>query len=320
MIAAALALAHEPGISYAAVERESVALTFSRAELAAFAPMDDVEAARLLVVEATLAKLRLTVDGVACAVGEPSVRAVEADGVEVTAPLACPEGPRTFTAGYLEALQPGHTTYVTAAGASAGIVRAESPAVDLGHPPTRGEVARRFVGLGVEHIWTGYDHLAFLAALLLVAGRLREMLLIVTGFTVAHSLTLSAAALGWVFIPAAVVESAIAASIAWVGFENLWTPTPRRRMVATFGLGLIHGFGFASLLAELGLPREDLLLALLAFNGGVELGQAAVVAVLLPLLVALRRWGGWTRRAVPALSVAIGLAGVWWFVERAFGA
>jgi hypothetical protein len=156
----------------------------------------------------------------------------------------------------------------------------------------------------------------FLFGLLLTAPSLRTMLLIVTGFTVAHSITLSAAALGLVTLPPAFVEPAIAASIAYVGIENFWRPAPKRRVAITFLLGLVHGFGFAGMLAELGLPRDALTIALLCFNGGVELGQGAVVLVTLPLLLWMRRWSWWEARAVPVASVGVTLAGRYGLVER----
>jgi hypothetical protein len=158
-----------------------------------------------------------------------------------------------------------------------------------------------------------------LLGLLLAAPSLRAMLLIVTGFTVAHSITLSAAALGLLSLPASLVEPAIAASIAYVGIENFWRPAPKRRVVITFLLGLVHGFGFAGMLAELGLPRDALALALVAFNGGVEIGQAVIVAVTLPILLWMRRFPWWEARAVPAASVGVTLAGMYWFVERVAG-
>lgn len=312
----ALALAHEPGISFTEVGRDRIALTFAREELAAVAPMDDLDAARLLVREATLDRVRVSVDGVACGVGEATLGAVEGDGVRIEAPLACPEGPRTLTLGFFDALRPGHRSYAESGGLAAGVLDAGSPVADLGHPPTTAQIAGRFLHLGVEHIWTGYDHLAFLFGLLLVAASLREMLLVVTGFTIAHSVTLTLAAMGVVTLPSALVEASIALSIAWVGVENLFRPPARRRMVVTFLLGFLHGFGFAGLLAELGLPDDAVVAALLAFNGGVELGQAALVALALPVLLWLRRRAWWTARAVPALSVAVALAGVGWFVER----
>ena len=186
---------------------------------------------------------------------------------------------------------------------------ASSPAVTIEGRPDRGEVAKRFLKLGIEHIWTGYDHLLFLLGLLIAADSLRTMLFVVTGFTVAHSITLSLAALGLVHVSPAIVEPAIAATIAFVGIENFWHPPARRRVVVTFCLGLVHGFGFAGMLQELGLPRDALATALLCFNGGVELGQAAVVAVALPILLQLRRFPGWEQRAVPALSVLVAARG-----------
>jgi hydrogenase/urease accessory protein HupE len=181
-------------------------------------------------------------------------------------------------------------------------------------------VALRFLFLGAEHVWTGFDHLLFLLGLLLVSERIRDMLLVVTGFTAAHSITLGAAALGWVTLPSALVEAGIAASIVYVGFENLWSPLPRRRLLVTFALGLLHGFGFAGLLTEIGLPRDALVLALVSFNGGVELGQALVALPVLPLLLLLRRKSWWLERGVPVLSLAVAAAGMAWLVERLLAA
>jgi hypothetical protein len=149
---------------------------------------------------------------------------------------------------------------------------------------------RDYLVLGIEHIFTGYDHIAFLFGLLVIAGAgglsrgAREVLKVVTAFTVAHSITLISSALGWVAIGPRIVEPAIAVSIAYVGVENLVQPRPRRRWLLTFGFGLVHGFGFASVLREIGLPSKGLLLSLLSFNLGVELGQLAVVAAVLPAL------------------------------------
>lgn len=221
-----------------------------------------------------------------------------------------------YRADFLSELEPGHRHVVSALGEPVAVLDAGNPSTPFLGRSDLGAVARRFLVLGVEHIWTGYDHLLFLCGLLLVADRLRSMLIVVTGFTVAHSITLSLAALQLVTLPSALVEAAIAASIAFVGVENLWRPSPRRRALLTLLLGLIHGFGFAGVLAEIGLPRDALALALLCFNGGVELGQAAVAAAALPLLLWLRRWPGWDRKGVPAASIAVALAGLYWLVER----
>jgi hypothetical protein len=190
---------------------------------------------------------------------------------------------------------------------------------------------------GVWHIWIGFDHILFLLSLLLpavlvwrVEGRhwvpvqgfrraTVEVLKIVTAFTLAHSLTLSLAALGWLSLPARWVESAIAASVVLAALNNLWPWMQQQRWSVALAFGLVHGFGFASVLAELGLPQQALATALLGFNVGVELGQLAIVAVFLPLAYALRatafyRWG-----VMVGGSVLIALLAAAWFADRAFG-
>ena len=174
-----------------------------------------------------------------------------------------------------------------------------------------------FFLLGVEHIATGYDHLLFLLALILCGGSMVPLLKIITAFTVAHSITLGAAALGLVSPPSALVEAAIALSIAYVAFENL---CPRfaisRRWTISFLFGLVHGFGFSSVLQEIGLPREGLLLALLNFNLGVEAGQLVAIAAVVPLLIWLRKTR-WERLSVRALSALVLVVGLGLFIERA---
>lgn len=177
-----------------------------------------------------------------------------------------------------------------------------------------------FLGLGVEHILGGIDHLLFLVALLALSRGLWQTVSIVTGFTVAHSITLSLAVLGLVDVPSRIVEPLIAASIVWVAVENLVAPTGigRRWLVATI-FGLIHGLGFASALVELDLSREALVRALVGFNVGVELGQLAFVVVFLPLLVWASRPGR-LPRLPQALSVLVAVVGAVWLVERIISA
>lgn len=312
-----LALAHRPGLSYARIAEDELEITVAAPELASVVrPGEDLQLSRLLIADALLKDTTLVVAGTPCAYGDPAVAQVEGDGIALTVPTDCASGPRLYTAGFLARMEPGHRHYVEAAGQPVAVLDRSAPSVEVSGTAHAGEVALRFGKLGVEHIWTGYDHLLFLFALLLAARSLRAMLLIVTGFTVAHSITLSAAALGWVHLPPTWVEPAIAASIVLVGLENFWQPTLRRRALVTFVLGLVHGFGFASMLAELGLPKGQLVTALLCFNGGVELGQGAIVVVLLPLLLRLRAWPSWERRAAPALSALVALAGAVWFFER----
>lgn len=178
-----------------------------------------------------------------------------------------------------------------------------------------------FLKLGVEHIWTGYDHLLFLFALLVVCRSFRSIVTIVSCFTLAHSLTLALATLEWVNLPARLVEPAIAASILYVGLENLWRrgEEPRGRWALTFAFGLIHGFGFASVLRDLGVGRASgsgLGLPLLSFNLGVELGQVVIAAAAMPLIWFLRRRDGFVRRGVPLLSALVALAGLYWLLRR----
>lgn len=182
---------------------------------------------------------------------------------------------------------------------------------------TLGVAARHsFVALGVEHILTGYDHLLFLLALLVVNATLLGLLKLVTAFTVAHSITLSLAVLDIVTLPGRLVESLIALSVMWVAAENLWRTEFETRWRLTFGFGLIHGMGFASVLREIGLPKGEVFGALFGFNVGVELGQLAVVAVAYPLLKLAARAGAVVRWALSALAF---LAGLVWFVQRVTG-
>ena len=179
--------------------------------------------------------------------------------------------------------------------------------------------AASFFLLGVEHIATGYDHLLFLLALILCGGNFVQLLKIITAFTLAHSLTLGAAALDIITLPSVLVEAVIALSIAYVGFENLF---PRfavsRRWTISFLFGLIHGFGFSSVLKEIGLPKDSLLLSLLNFNLGVEAGQLVAVVIIVPLLLQLRKTS-WEEKTVRGLSAIVLIVGLALFVERVLG-
>jgi energy-converting hydrogenase Eha subunit E len=174
----------------------------------------------------------------------------------------------------------------------------------------------KFLKLGVEHIFLGYDHIAFLIALIVVS-RFKELVKIVTSFTVAHSITLILATLDVVNLSPRWVEIAIAGTIVYVAVENLWAKTTRHRWLLTFVFGLIHGFGFANVLREMSLPATGLVRCLLSFNFGVELGQLAIVLALLPLALWLGKWRH-GRKAIVVISVLLALFGAAWFVERAF--
>ncbi|MGH8503619.1 MAG: HupE/UreJ family protein [Gammaproteobacteria bacterium] len=189
-----------------------------------------------------------------------------------------------------------------------------------------------FVREGVWHIWIGFDHILFIIALLLPCVLYREMhgwrpahafrpafwnvLKIVTAFTLAHSITLSLAALEVINLPSRFVESAIAASIVVGALNNAYPVVQKRLWLVAFGFGLLHGFGFASVLTDLGLPRDALLLALVGFNLGVEIGQVAIVAAFLPLAFLMRRTWIYQRLVLTVGSLIIALLATIWMVER----
>ncbi len=186
-------------------------------------------------------------------------------------------------------------------------------------------VILRYVGAGMEHIFIGYDHIAFLIAIMLWARRLLPVVKIVTAFTIAHSITLSLAATQTLMIPSSIVEPAIAASIVYVALENFFSRDIDKRWRITFAFGFIHGFGFASALQEFGLPTGALVPALASFNIGVEIGQIVIVSIALPVLLVIDRLvasRGWAARgvrapqAVYALSGVICLLGAYWFLVR----
>ncbi|WP_257446744.1 HupE/UreJ family protein [Archangium lipolyticum] len=203
---------------------------------------------------------------------------------------------------------------------------AQQPTLVVSEPgqPARGEGPSgllEWVVLGVTHIFEGIDHLTFLLALLLVGGSFRRVLLLVTAFTVAHSLTLGATALGFILLDDARtrwVEAAIAASIVWVALENLLLREHRHRALLTFLFGLVHGFGFANVLSGYGLG-DSVMTGLFGFNLGVELGQAAVIAVLLPLVRLVQRRPAVHLQTVRGLSLLILATGGYWLMERALG-
>lgn len=192
----------------------------------------------------------------------------------------------------------------------------------------RWAVVRTFVQAGIHHILIGPDHILFLLALLLLGGSLWRLTTIVTAFTAGHSITLSLAALGWAQISPGIVEPAIALSIVVVGVDNLLVRQRQRsartepvardlRPWLAGAFGLLHGFGFAAVLLEFGLPREALGWSLAAFNIGVEIGQLAIVLAMAAALALLHRYSAeLSRRCVIAGSVAVIAAGLYWFVQR----
>ncbi|MCC7111984.1 MAG: HupE/UreJ family protein [Deltaproteobacteria bacterium] len=262
----------------------------------------------------------VTVDGAACPGEGLGDQAVEEDGHAWRLRFTCPhEGRVTVELGALfPRLSAGHRHLgraITPHGATDVMAAAGASSFSFGE---RTSVAA-YLGIGVEHILFGFDHLVFLFGLILVGGRLRSLLAVVTAFTLAHSVTLACAVLGLWAPPSALVEPLIALSIAYVGVENFFVTDAARRWRITAPFGLIHGFGFAGALSEVGIPRDEAPTVLLLFNLGVELGQLLVLAPVLPVL-ALLRWRGWLGpRAMRGLSLVVVALGLFWLVERVLG-
>jgi hydrogenase/urease accessory protein HupE len=181
-------------------------------------------------------------------------------------------------------------------------------------------VLKKFIPAGVHHILIGPDHLLFLVGLLLLGGSIRRLAMVVTSFTIAHSVTLSLAALNILTPPARIIEPAIALSIVYVGADNLLAQGGRDvRAWIAFAFGFIHGFGFANVLREMELPARALGWSLFSFNFGVEIGQLLVVVTVAAAFAAIRSRSEWARRQlVYAGSIVVMLAGAFWFVQRVF--
>jgi hydrogenase/urease accessory protein HupE len=310
-----------------------VAIAFARAELAdQLVWLVDRDGKKSLVafedqrqhLGAWLAAgLAIAADGEPCT---PSFDAMRFDGDGIVFALAYTCSPTataiTIDARFLSDLGSSHrqlATFRVEPRVDEFVATAERPSISfaLRAAPTARE-SRLFplVRMGVEHILTGYDHLLFLLGLVLVGGPLRSLAAAVTAFTVSHSITLALAAFDvWTPNPS-LVEPCIALSIAYVGIENLFVDSAVGRYKITFPFGLVHGFGFASALRAAAIPRTDVPLALFGFNVGVEVGQLAAIAVLLPLVLAVRRNTAWRRPAMRACTAAVALAGAAWFVFR----
>jgi hydrogenase/urease accessory protein HupE len=271
-------------------------------------------------------------DGSYCRPGEGRT-APDGDGVVVHIPWSCIEvaDPLRYRSTVLTDVSPdARQVVLIGAGPDAAqdlldASRTETLLTEA-PPPSLLQVIARYVEAGIEHIFLGYDHIAFLAAIVLWARRLWPVVKVVTAFTIAHSITLSLAALDIIRIPSSIIEPAIAASIVYVAAENFLSRDIDKRWRDTFGFGLIHGFGFASALQEFGLPRSALVPALASFNLGVEIGQIAIVSLVVPVLLGIDRLYAIGRRAEvrpirPALAVygisAVIIAlGSYWFIDR----
>jgi hydrogenase/urease accessory protein HupE len=347
---AAPARAHDPGIStvqgQVLADRIELVTGFAPADAQWFVPPEARTTSRRMtaeefgVVRETLAAVapklwEARADDTALAPRETAVQLLPGDNVSfrVVLPRPADAGTLTLRAAQLGTLPPGHRQFVIITG-SPGVIVAkkllsakddgiEIPLAPAGAAPVPGReppTSWGFVRLGVEHIWTGYDHLLFLFALLVVCRSFRSMVAIITCFTLAHSTTLALATLDLVNLPSRFTEPAIAATIIFVGVENLFRrgTEPPGRWALTFAFGLIHGFGFASVLRELGVGAggTGIALPLFTFNAGVEVGQVAIAALVLPLVWRLRKNEKFVARGVPALSAIVSLAGIYWFLER----
>ena len=203
------------------------------------------------------------------------------------------------------------------------VLRPDSPSFVVPEKPSKTKVAGSYLGLGIEHILGGFDHLLFVLGLLLIVRSTRLLIKTITAFTLAHSVTLVMAALGFVHVPQSPVEAVIALSILFLATELSKQHrgeiglTSRAPWLVALSFGLLHGFGFAGALSEIGLPQMDIPLALLFFNVGVEVGQLMFVSGVLVFTWLIKkmklRWPGWVEQA-PAY--AIGSLAAFWFIQR----
>jgi hydrogenase/urease accessory protein HupE len=325
VLAPGLASAHDPGLSSltVVVEQGQVSATLS------LSPAD----ARLLVAEKGAALEALSVEGIDLRAGGVRVEAQVTNRTAGDADVSMHLSFERFSASRLSVrssipawMPRGHRELlrIYAPGGrllAERMLDAQTGEVDLDLTDAAADRGApfSFFKLGLVHILEGYDHLLFLCALLLAARALKDVVKTTTAFTVGHSITLALAALGLVAAPAAIVEPMIALSIVWAGAESVRRPAGSRWLLAGL-FGLVHGFGFAGALRDLGIGTSSIALAipLASFNGGVEAGQIAVASVAWPALRALHARPALRARLVPACSILIVIAGTYWFAERTF--
>lgn len=341
MTAAVAVLAHDPGLSAAELklvgDQLHVRMTYARQDIEPLVKLDtdgdgQVSAGELATAQSALQALMqetvvLTSDGRPLPSDKVQVTTDDSNAVHCELEFSAVAGAQMQLRSLLPArLALGHKQFLTLRAATgetlgARLLDASNDLYELelatlaGH--TKPQTFWGFLLLGIEHILTGFDHLAFLLALLLAGSRLREALKIITSFTIAHSITLALATLNWVNLPANIVEPLIAVSIIYVGIENLFRREIKGRWLLTFAFGLIHGFGFAGVLRELGIGADgNVVMPLLTFNLGVELGQIGIAALVLPLIWKLRQQPAFVPRYVPACSLLVALAGGYWLLQR----
>ncbi|HYO52884.1 HupE/UreJ family protein [Archangium sp.] len=273
------------------------------------------------VFSVTLGDSKLSAGGEPCELTPLQIEPGEEDTLRLSAAGSCPpEGSLTQSFGYLQRVSgEGRQLFVLAdvdGEAHRQLIDSANAHLTLARKVKVEQSFFGFTRMGVEHIFTGYDHLVFLLGLLLAGSSWRRLLAVVTSFTVAHSITLALAALSVIALPSTLVESAIALSIIVVAALNLLGKKSDHRWMLAFGFGLVHGFGFSSALAELELSRSELLSALFGFNVGVELGQATLVLLAMPLLALMRR-GHFARQVELGLSLGSIVLGSYWLWMRA---
>jgi hydrogenase/urease accessory protein HupE len=289
---------------------------------------DEIARSQGALQGAFIGALAIEADGQPCQAHFDAAAFDAPDGLRVTATYACPVEPARLHLrfGFLDSMPSDHrhlaTVHLPHGGDVDQLAVLARPDMDVEISAGASHGFGSLLRGGVEHILTGADHMAFLLALVLggtlVAGeRMRVGALVakLTAFTVGHSASLAIATLGGFAPGARFVEPAVALSVAYVGAENLFTRDVSHRWMLTLPFGFVHGFAFAGGLLPLGLPREQLPSALFAFNLGVEGGQLAVLAVLLPPLLAVRK-RSWYPKVARGLSALIVLAGVVWFLQR----
>ena len=352
---ATTAAAHKPSDSYLTLERDGarvrgqwdIALRDLDTAITLDANGDgeitwgEVRAKRAAIRDYALSRLKLSSGSDACAVDSGELQIDEhSDGAYAVLRLdaACAVAGRLLAVDYrlLFDIDPTHrglVQYVEAGRSRSAIFSADRPMQTLGAGSSVQQLIQ-YVHEGVWHIWLGFDHILFLLSLLLPAVLARrdgdwrpaesfkasfwDVARIVTAFTVAHSITLTLAALDLVALPSRWVESAIALSVVLAAINNVFPLVSHGRWVAAFAFGLIHGFGFAGALRDLGLPSGSLALSLFGFNAGVELGQLAIVCAFLPAAFALRRTWTYRRVVLAGGSALIAAIASLWLVERAF--
>jgi len=320
----------------------TVVVVFARGELLPLVPSLDADHDGFVLGSEVLGALpdlervvlggiHVNADGVPCEPTLDEAKPVEQDGLLLRGRYACKPGfgKIAVDVALLDDLSHGHrhVAHAVSGADTVDVVCFRGQAsfeliadATARRAPTATHGAWAFLRMGLEHILTGYDHLVFLFGLVLVGGRVRSLIGVITAFTLAHSITLALAALDvWAPSPR-YVEPLIALSIAYVGVENFFATSAEKRWRITFPFGLIHGFGFAGALRAIELPRAAIPTALVLFNLGVELGQLGVMAIVLPVILRLRKEDWFKDRGVKILSALIAALGLVWFVLRLLAA